>query len=115
MERDILFVLPPGFIDNNRREYCPECAEMSGLLAYFPAIKDALDIRHVGIDHPRHTITAVLGNGAFNAPTLVLAAKTILPPEIDFGVANGRTYLDSIRTISALFAQRYGTPVRRGS
>jgi len=30
--RDTLFLLPAGFADNDRREYCPECAEMWGLL-----------------------------------------------------------------------------------
>ena len=36
--RDTLFLLPPGFADNNRREYCPECAEIWGVLSYYPAL-----------------------------------------------------------------------------
>ena len=53
MSKDILFLLPPGFEDNDRREFCPECAELWGVLAYYPAIKESLDIRYVGIKHPR--------------------------------------------------------------
>lgn len=114
MDRDILFVLPPGFEDNNRREFCPECAELTGLLAYFPFLREDLDIRHVGIEHPRTAITEVLGDGQYNAPTLVLAAGRNLPETVSAKSSNGRTYLDSISSISALFADRYGTPNRRG-
>ena len=115
MPRDTLFVLPPGFVDNDRREFCPECAELTGFLAYFPAIRDALDVHHVDITHPRAPITALLGDGNFNAPTLVLVDGTTTPSGIPFKTANGRKYLDNMRSISALFSARYGTPVRRGS
>ena len=71
MSKDILFLLPPGFEDNGRREFCPECAELWGVLHYYPAIKDALDIRYVGIEHPRAPICDLLGDGRWNAPTLV--------------------------------------------
>ncbi len=114
MVRDRLFILPPGFLDNGRREFCPECAEIAGFLAWHPAIRDALDICHVGIGHPRRPITDLLGEGRFNAPTLVLAGGTDLPEGIGAKTANGRTYLDSTGAITALFAHRHGTPVRRG-
>ncbi|NQY97839.1 MAG: DUF3088 family protein [Henriciella sp.] len=63
-EKDILFLLPPGFEDNDRREFCPECAELWGVLSYFPAIKEALEIRYVGIEHPRAPICEEMGGGA---------------------------------------------------
>ncbi|MEL7128361.1 MAG: DUF3088 family protein [Pseudomonadota bacterium] len=115
MAKDVLFLLPPGFADNGRREFCPECAETWGLLGYFPAIKDALDICHVDVTQPRAPIAALLGDGDFNAPTLVLAEGTDMPAGISFKTTNGRKYIDSIRGIAALFAARYGTPARRGS
>ncbi|MEO0883371.1 MAG: DUF3088 family protein [Pseudomonadota bacterium] len=114
MSRDILFVLPPGFADNDRREFCPECAELAGLLSYYPFIRDALDIRHIGIKHPREPITEMLGHGNYNAPTLVLAEGTDLPTQIAGKTANGWRYLDSISMISAFFSGRYGLPNRRG-
>ncbi|MEM9668913.1 MAG: DUF3088 family protein [Pseudomonadota bacterium] len=114
MNRDILFVLPPGFMDNGRREFCPECAELAGLIACYPFVREALDIRHVGIDQPREPITKILGEGNFNAPTMVLALDTDLPADIDAKSSNGRLYLDSISTIAKLFSARYGMPNRRG-
>lgn len=114
MKKDTLFTLAPGFEDNGRREFCPECAEVAGLLAYFPSIKDALNIVHVSISHPREDITAILGAGNYNAPTLLLAEGTTPPDGIDAKQSNGRYYLDSISGISALWRARYGTPHRRG-
>ena len=58
--RDTLFLLAPGFFDNDRREYCPECAEMWGILSYFPAIKESVDICYQQIAKPRADIVAVL-------------------------------------------------------
>ena len=50
MTRDTLYLLPPGFVDNDRREYCPECAEIWGVLSYYPAIKESVDILYQPID-----------------------------------------------------------------
>ncbi|MEM7661190.1 MAG: DUF3088 family protein [Pseudomonadota bacterium] len=114
MDRDILFILPPGLEDNDRREFCPECTELAGLLALYPFIRDALDIRHVGIQHPRKEIVEILGDGRYNAPTLVLVGETDLPQHIETKRANERVYLDSMSAIAKLFAARYGLPNRRG-
>jgi len=115
MPRDTIFMLAPGFQDNDRREFCPECAELYGILSYYPAIRDAVEIVHVGIDHPRAPINSVLGEGNFNAPTLVIAEGTDSPDGVSFKTANGRKYMDSSRAIAALWAARYGIPARRGS
>ena len=56
MTRDTLFLLPPGFFDNERREYCPECAEIWGLLSYYPAIKESLQVIYQPIAKPRADI-----------------------------------------------------------
>jgi len=41
MKRDKLFLLAPGFFDNDRREDCPECAEI-----LFAAIWNGCAARH---------------------------------------------------------------------
>ena len=115
LDKDVLFLLPPGFIDNGRREFCPECAEMWGLLSWYPAIREAVEIRYVGIDHPRAPICALLGEGRWNAPTLVLAADPKRQSEPDAAQANGRQYFDSARQIARYYAGQYGLPVPRGS
>jgi len=90
-------------------------AERFGGLHYFPALKETVDIRYVPITHPRGPITDMLGEGQYNAPTLVLAEGTGTPSGVSFKTANGRKYIDNARGLAALWAARFGTPARRGS
>lgn len=114
-QRDILFLLPPGFFANERREYCPECAEMWGLLSYFPAIKESLNIHYQPIEKPRADIAAVLGEKNQNCPTLVLHADS--PHFDDCGIMrkNGHYFINNARDIGIYYAHRFGTPFPRGS
>ena len=114
MPRDTLFLLPPGFAANGQREFCPECAELWGVLSWFPALRETLDIIYVGIDHPRAEITALLGDGRHNAPTLVLHPNSARAEGVTYAQANGRDYLPSARQIARHFAALHGTPVPRG-
>ncbi len=115
MQKDTLFLLPPGFEDNDRREFCPECAELWGVLHYYPAIKESLQIQYVSIEHPRAPICDLLGDGKWNAPTLILA-----DPETPIGSARvqesqGYSYLGSARQIAKYFSAKFGTAMPRGS
>ncbi len=115
MSRDIIFLLAPGFEDHDRREYCPECAEIWGVLNYFPAILHALDIRYQPIARPRAEMVDMLGEEHQNCPTLVLAQGVDAGADIGVKTANGRSLLDNARDIGKYFAHRYGAPVPRGS
>ncbi len=114
MARDTLFLLPPGFAANDQREFCPECAELWGVLSWFPALKETLDIVYVGIEHPRAPITALLGEGRHNAPTLVLHPDSPRAEGLAYAEVNGHAYLPSARLIAKHFAALHGTPVPRG-
>ncbi len=115
MTKDTLFLLPPGFADNDRREYCPECAEMNGLLSWFPAIRDSLEIVHVPIEKPRGSMSALLGVKNQNAPSLVLNAAS--PDFEDCGIMRyrGQRFINNARDIGKYYAARFGTPYPRGS
>lgn len=113
--RSILFLLAPGFEDNERREFCPECAEMWGFLHYYPAIKEALEIRYQELSHPRAGLVALLGEGRWNCPTLVLSEDAAHADHRDIKQANGRRYLNSARAIARYFSAVYGTPAPRGA
>lgn len=120
MKKDTLFLLAPGFEaeagdGETRREFCPECAEMWGLLHYFPAIKNALDIRYEPLAHPRPGLVAHLGEGMWNCPTLILAEDAGAVGDAVVKAAKDARFLDNARDIAKYFAQRYGTPFPRGS
>jgi len=114
MPRDTLFLLPPGFFDNDRREYCPECAEMWGLLSYFPAIKESLEIIYQPIARPRADIVSLLGEKNQNCPTLVLAADSQIFENCGIMTKNGHRFINNARDIARYYAKRFGTPVPRG-
>ncbi|WP_409432061.1 DUF3088 family protein [Litorimonas sp. RW-G-Af-16] len=115
MTRDILFLLPPGFADNSRREYCPECAEMWGLLSYFPAIKEAVDIRYQPIDKPRAEMVELLGDKNQNCPTLCLAEDAPAFEDCGIMTRRGQRFLNNARDIGKYYAARFGTPMPRGN
>ena len=115
MTHDTLFLLAPGFFDNERREYCPECAEMWGLLSYFPAIKESVDINYQPIARPRADIVALLGDKNQNCPTLVLAQDSPSFETCGIKHKNGHRFINNARDIGKYYAARFGTPYPRGS
>lgn len=114
MSRDNLFLLAPGFSDNGQREYCPECAEMWGLLNYFPAIKESLEIHYQEIEKPRANLVELLGSEYQNCPTLVLNDASPEFSECGIQTINGVRFIDNARDIGKYYAYRFGTPLPRG-
>ena len=115
MSRDTLFLLAPGFYDNERREYCPECVEMWGILSYFPAIKESVDIHYQPIARPRADLVALLGDKNQNCPTLILAEGSPSFENCGIMQKNGHRFINNARDIGKYYAQRFGTPYPRGS
>ncbi|MEM9839213.1 MAG: DUF3088 family protein [Pseudomonadota bacterium] len=113
--RDTLFLLPPGFESDGRREYCPECAEMWGLLHYYPALREAVEIVYEPLEHPRPQLVSLLGPGQWNCPTLVLSSEAPLYAQIQPEIANDQHYFGSTQTIGLYYAARFGTAIPRGS
>jgi len=103
MLKNKLFLLAPGFEDNGRREYCPECAEIWGVLAYYPAIRESLEISYVPINKPRQEMVERLGADYQNCPTLCLAEPMAVSDGLNLRHANGYQFLDNARDISKSF------------
>ena len=99
MTRDTLYLLPPGFASRGERQFCPECAEIWGVLAYYPAIKESLDVVYQPVEPPRPALVKRLGEGRWNCPTLVRG---------DTGDA-----IDNARDIARYWAERFGTALPR--
>lgn len=119
MDRDILFLLPPGFLDdvsgNERREYCPECAEIWGVIGYYPAIKESLDVRYQPISRPRQELVERLGDKNQNCPTLVLGQNSPVFENCGIMTRRGERFINNARDIGRYWAKRFGTAVPRGT
>ncbi len=115
MLKDTLFLLAPGFVDSGRREYCPECAEIWGLLNYFPAIKESVELVYQTIERPRAMMQLRLGADNQNCPTLVLSDTSPRFENCGILLAGDVSFIDNARDIGRYYAERYGTPFPRGS
>lgn len=110
MQRDILFLLKESFPDGpGMPYYCPHCAEVTGVLAYFPKLRHALDVRYVDFPKPRQEIVQMLGEANQSCPVLILADKPPLDAmEMVTGQVNGRFFVSGQRQIGLYWSQVHG-------
>lgn len=104
--KPILFLIRPD-THPGRAEgwYCPDCAIVQGALAYYPQLREALDIRLVDFPRPRAAIVALVGADYQDCPLLLLDPSQG-PPEAP--VVNGyrvltentKRILDTLATLA---------------
>jgi hypothetical protein len=115
-QRDILFLLEPDFLDGDGQAYyCPDCAEMEGVLAYFPKLRAVLDVRYSGYSRPRPEVISFVGEDNQNCPVLILsdgvAAERIAGLEV--GQHEGRCFISGPSAIGTYLARVHGTSLPR--
>jgi len=107
--KDILFLLPADILDEDGPWYCRECAEVRGVLAYYPRLAELLDIREVAHPRPRAALVELIGEAHQNAPTLVIADEAReVPTHVPVKEANGRRFVDNAKAIGQYLAATYG-------
>ena len=107
--KDVLFLLPADLDGEDGRWYCRECAEVRGVLSYYPRLAEMLDIREVAHPRPRAAMVELIGEAHQNAPTLVIAddAREV-PAHVPVKEANGRRFVDNAKAIGLYLAATYG-------
>jgi len=113
--KDTLYLLPPDFHDNGRVEYCPECAEIMGVMTYFPQVIETLSIRYQPVAKPRAELVEAVGEAYQNCPTLVLAATSPVFDGCGIVESKGHRLIGDARNIGRYWAKRFGTSVPRGT
>ncbi|PKP80530.1 MAG: hypothetical protein CVT79_14690 [Alphaproteobacteria bacterium HGW-Alphaproteobacteria-18] len=111
MQRDVLFLLKPGFHDPDLPEqdfYCWHCALMEGVLASFPEIRPDLDVRRIGFARPREDVIALIGAENQSLPVLVLADDA--PDDLAVAVYQGRRFVNEPMAILDVLHRRHGFP-----
>lgn len=110
---DVLFLLKPGFPDakaGSGEFYCPPCATVSGLLAYYPHLREKVEVRSVAFPRPRAEVAALLGDNHPGCPVLVLDEESTLPDGVTIHTApTGRRYVDGPADIGTYLAAKHGT------
>lgn len=72
-----LFLLKPNFTDDKinkagQQYYCPSCAAIEGVLAYYPFLREKVEVIYVDFAKPRPQIVSLLGAENQGCPVLVL-------------------------------------------
>ncbi len=110
MAKDTLYLLKAGFQDMDKPWVCPDCAMMEGYLAYYPHLREALDIVYVDYARPRAGLFERLGEAHQNAPTLILGEPSPdAGPHGEIQSANGLSFLSDARPICRYLADKHGT------
>lgn len=113
IDRDILFLLEPGFEENATHWFCPYSAQVVGFLEYFPAARATLDVREVGFAKPRRPIVELIGEELQSCPVLVLATDSEVPDELreDVIVSRGQRVISATKSILRYLATSRGLPL----
>ena len=104
--RDRLFLVNPDWYDDAGGPwYCPAGAIIEGVLGFYPALKDQLEITRVDFSRPRAGIVELVGEENQSCPLMVLADGRRWP-EAQISAVTGRLYLQDEAIIPYL-ADRY--------
>lgn len=106
--RDKLFLLKPGFQDGDQRYYCPHCAQLEGVLSFYPQLRKEIDVEYVDFARPRRAIVELLGEENEDAPVLVVGGSLPASVKVDYGSSKGRAFISGEENIELYLAQRYG-------
>ena len=111
MQKDILFLLKPGFRDLDlpgQDFFCWHCALMEGVLASFPDLRPELEVRRIAFTRPRAEVVALIGEANQSLPVLVLAEDA--PGELPAASHQGRRFVNEPMAILDILHRRHGFP-----
>jgi hypothetical protein len=107
---DKLFVLRPGFDEGGTTYFCPFSAQVIGFLAYYPKVKDTLEIIELEFPKPREPLATLLGETHQAAPMLVIAGTPQTVDKVKVAEANGHSYVEKTIEILRYLAVTRGVP-----
>ena len=82
---------------------------MSGLLAYYPELREKVEVRSVPFPRPRAEVVALLGENHPGCPVLVLDEGSSVPDGIPTQTApTGRRYVEGPTDIGDYLAATHG-------
>jgi hypothetical protein len=108
--KDKLFLLKPGFMDQDQGPYfCPGCAQVEGMLSYCPELRDKVEVVYIDFPRPRPAIAELIGEANQGCPKLVLAAApTTIPEGVGLRQSQGNFFVDDAREVCLYLAHVFG-------
>lgn len=109
MAPDTLFLLAPDFLDPAHpavRFYCEHCAQLEGVLGYYPLVASTLQVRRIPWPRPRAEVVALVGEENQWLPLLVLAEGSD-DHGCATGIHHGRRFVSGKDAIARWLAARF--------
>jgi hypothetical protein len=108
--KDRLYLLKPSFFDQGAGPFfCPGCALVEGMLSFYPALRDRIEVHYIDFPRPRPALAAEIGAENQGAPKLVLGDSVRpVPQGVTVGESNGRRFVSREVEICQYLARTYG-------
>ena len=104
---DRLFLINPGWHDDQGGPwFCPAGSVVEGVLGFYPALRDQLDILYLDHPRPRPPVIDLVGEAHQSCPLLVLDGDLDWPGA-ETSAATGQRFLQD-EAILPYLAARYG-------
>ena len=107
-----LFLLNPNFkdtnIDANQDYYCPHCAMIEGILAYYPEIRKKIDVRYVNFKRPRVQIIPYIGVENQGCPVLIVDKHEDKTLTHDFNAHGNYRFTNNKYDIADFLTTKFG-------
>ncbi len=72
--KDQLYLLSPGFMNGGLGPlYCGDSVSVEGMLSFFPALRDLVEVHYIDFKRPRSALIDLLGEDHQSVPVLILA------------------------------------------
>lgn len=108
--KDQLYLLKPDFFDNGKGPFfCPECALVEGMLSFYPALREQIDVHYLDFQRPRQILISILGEDNQSAPKLIFGDSTqAIPQGLSVNTFNGEKFISGQIEICNYLAAKYG-------
>jgi hypothetical protein len=110
--RDALYLMKPGFFNQGRGPfYCGDSVGVEGLLSFFPALRDLIDVHYIGFERPRAPLASLLGESHQSLPALVLAdGRRLEDLSLEPQSAGGQRFFSDEKAIRRYLSSQYALP-----
>jgi len=108
--KDTLFLFRPGFDDGGGTYFCPYSAQVVGFLAYYPQVRETIDVVELGWPKPRQPLIDLIGDRNQSAPVLVLAGEPVEVARVTIDRFEGRAVVEKTIEIMRYLAATRGVP-----
>jgi hypothetical protein len=106
--KDRLYLLKPNFLDQGKIYFCPGCAQVEGMLSFYPTLREKIEVFYIDFPRPRPSLVAEIGEDNQVCPKLVLGGGYDIPAGITAAEAKGHRFISASLDICRYLASAYG-------